>query len=147
MPRRSLAELLEREGFPGTQRLLMWGRLIVAGHLLEDTRRSADRVSESLGFPSGSAFRNSCKRYVGLAPGEIRAGGGSACVTDAFMRQLRRAAPVALAAAAPPAADPPLAAGPKDGPPAVAGQPPKPPGARPTPRDATIWRFGKRLAR
>jgi AraC-like DNA-binding protein len=87
-PRRSLATVLERAGFPPTQRLLMWGRLIVAGHLLEDTRRSADRVAESLGFPSGSAFRNACQRYVGLAPSEIRAAGGSVCVAEAFLRQL-----------------------------------------------------------
>jgi AraC-like DNA-binding protein len=89
--RRSLAALLERQGFPPTQRLLMWGRLIVAGQLLEDPHRSADRVAESLGFRSGSAFRNACQRYVGMTPSQIRAAGGSASVIEAFLRQLRQA--------------------------------------------------------
>ena len=47
-----------RAGFPAPQRLLTWGRLIVAAHLLEDRHRSADRIATALDFPSASAFRN-----------------------------------------------------------------------------------------
>jgi AraC-like DNA-binding protein len=120
---RSLATLLEREGFPGTQRLLMWGRLIVAGHLLEDTHRSADRVAESLGFPSGSAFRNACRRYVGRAPNEIRAAGGSACVIEAFLRQVADRDDPSVGSVPPTFVRSPL-----------------PPAARVTPRDVPVWR-------
>jgi hypothetical protein len=101
----------------------MWGRLIVAGHLLEDTHRPADRVAESLGFPSGSAFRNACARYVGRAPNEIRAAGGSKCVTEAFLGQLGRRDEPSVGSFVPTFLRPPL-----------------PPGARVTPRDVPVWR-------
>lgn len=138
MPRRSLAELLERERFPTTQRLLMWGRLIVAGHLLEDTGRSADGIADSLGFPSGSAFRNVCKRYVGKAPNEIRTAGGSAFVIDAFLAELaRRRSGQSIASGATDAAATSLTAA------------PNPPPQRPTPRGslraAPAWRRSRRL--
>ena len=155
-PRRSLATVLERAGFPPTQRLLMWGRLIVAGHLLEDTRRSADRVAESLGFPSGSAFRNACQRYVGLAPSEIRAAGGSVCVAEAFLRQLtpQTKAPPDVTTLEPRASNA-RKSGAVVAPPSETEQPPprSEPGSprrpskpviKPTPRDVPIWRIGRR---
>ena len=77
-------------GFPPPQRLLTWGRLIVASHLLEDVHRSADRIAVALDFPSGSAFRNMCQRYLGATPGEIRERGGSPYVIGEFLREIGR---------------------------------------------------------
>jgi AraC-like DNA-binding protein len=161
--RRSLAGLLEQHGFPPTQRLLMWGRLIVAGHLLEDTHRSADRVAESLGFPSGSAFRNACQRYVGMAPNEIRAAGGSTCVIEAFLRHVRipggvphvppapRGTPVIATPALTPVIPTRAIPGPPSaGSPAIppdAARPERPSASRRTPRDGPIWRPSRRLPR
>ncbi len=163
--RRSLAALLDQQGFPPTQRLLMWGRLIVAGHLLEDTHRSADSVAESLAFPSGSAFRNACQRYVGMAPNEIRAAGGSTCVIGAFLRHVKL--PAGVPSVPPSPHDTPVIATPALTPhipmlaiPAPSSPPtenaPSPPGAehpegpsasrrRRTPRDIPVWRIGRRL--
>ncbi|MES2179051.1 MAG: AraC family transcriptional regulator [Gemmatimonadota bacterium] len=87
-PRRAVTQRLAAEGFPPPQRLLTWGRLIVAAHMLEDRHRSADRVAGTLDFPSGSAFRNSCQRYLHATPGQIRARGGAAYVVRAMMRQV-----------------------------------------------------------
>lgn len=87
IPQRTLAARLADAGFPPPYRLLTWGRLIVAAHMLEDAHRSADRVALTLGFPSGSAFRNACQRYVHATPGEIRARGGAGYVTRALLRQ------------------------------------------------------------
>src|SRR5262249_30919639 len=78
LPRRTVSGRLARAGFPSAQRLLTWGRLIVAAHLLEDAHRSAERVSRALEFPSGGAFRNTCQRYLRASPHEIRARGGAA---------------------------------------------------------------------
>jgi AraC-like DNA-binding protein len=71
--------------------LLTWGRLIVAARMLEDPHRTADRVAANLGFPSGSAFRNVCQRYLHSTPGDIRRRGGAAFVVRALLRQVRQA--------------------------------------------------------
>ena len=87
--RRALALHLAAEGFPPPRRLLTWGRLIVAAHVMEDEHRSADSVALMLDFPSGSAFRNTCQRYVRATPGEIRASGGFIFVLTSFLAQRR----------------------------------------------------------
>jgi AraC-like DNA-binding protein len=87
--RRALALHLAADGFPPPRRILTWGRLIVAAHILEDQRRSADGVALSLDFPSGSAFRNTCQRYIGATPGEIRDRGGAAYVLQSFLSRRR----------------------------------------------------------
>ena len=97
LPRRAVLQRLTAAGFPPPQRLLTWGRLILAAHLLEDRHRSADRVALTLDFPSGSAFRNSCQRYLGATPGDVRAGGGAAFVLRALMAEVRPPNPASLA--------------------------------------------------
>lgn len=87
VPRRTVSQRLAKAGFPPPQRLLTWGRLVVAAHLLEDRHRSADRIAALLDFPSGSAFRNSCQRYLHAAPHEIRVRGGAAYVIRTMLRQ------------------------------------------------------------
>ena len=89
LPRRAVLQRLSAAGFPPPQRLLTWGRLILAAHLLEDRHRSADRVALTLDFPSGSAFRNTCQRYLGATPGEVRGGGGATFVLRALMAEVR----------------------------------------------------------
>lgn len=86
--RRRLAQRLANSGFPPPHRLLVWGRLIVAAHLLEDPQRSADGVARLLQFPSGSAFRNTCQRYVHATPQQIRARGGAQYIIRALLRQM-----------------------------------------------------------
>ena len=87
LPRRTISQRLSTAGFPAPQRLIAWGRLIVAAHLLEDRHRSADRIAMALDFPSGSAFRNTCRRYLGVTPGEIRRLGGASFVIKELLRE------------------------------------------------------------
>ncbi|HKG91742.1 MAG TPA: helix-turn-helix domain-containing protein [Gemmatimonadaceae bacterium] len=99
--RRRLAQRLSNAGFPPPHRLLVWGRLIVAAHLLEDAQRTADGVARVLQFPSGSAFRNTCQRYVHATPQQIRARGGAQYIIRALLRQIAPAtstAPLSLGA-------------------------------------------------
>jgi AraC-like DNA-binding protein len=84
-PRRALLDALSTAGFPSPQKLITWGRLIVAAQMLEDEQRTADGVARLLDFPSGSAFRNTCQRYLGATPQEIRAKGGAAWVAERFL--------------------------------------------------------------
>jgi AraC-like DNA-binding protein len=93
LPRRVLAKRLEDAGFPPPHRLITWGRLIVAAHMLEDANRSADGVANALDFPSGSAFRNTCQRYLRSTPQQIRASGGAQFVTRALADELRMGQP------------------------------------------------------
>jgi AraC-like DNA-binding protein len=81
---------LRKERLPAPQKLIGWGRLIVAGQMLEDPKRSADGIARALDFPSGSAFRNMCQRYVGATPLEIRERGGARHVTAQFLRAIGR---------------------------------------------------------
>jgi AraC-like DNA-binding protein len=88
LPRRSVSHRLAHSGFPPPQRLLTWGRLVVAAHMLEDAHRSADRIAMSLDFPSGSAFRNTCQRYLHATPTDIRSRGGASYVVRTLLRQV-----------------------------------------------------------
>ena len=83
--KRTLLAVLEAEGFPAPQKLLTWGRLIVAAQMLEDPNRAADAVARLLDFPSGSAFRNTCQRYLGATPHEIRGHGGATWAITKFL--------------------------------------------------------------
>lgn len=94
LPRRVATQRLAAEGFPPPQRLLTWGRLIVAAHLLEDRHRSADGVARILDFASGSAFRNTCQRYLSATPGQIKARGGASYAVRALLRQVNSRATV-----------------------------------------------------
>ncbi|MGH7620251.1 MAG: helix-turn-helix domain-containing protein [Gemmatimonadaceae bacterium] len=88
LPRRTVSQRLANSGFPPARRLLTWGRLIFAGHLLEDHHRSADRIAIALEFPSASAFRNTCQRYLKLTPQQIRARGGAPFVLGELLREV-----------------------------------------------------------
>lgn len=86
----ALLRALDKAGFPHPQKLLAWGRLMVAAQMLEEGDRAADAVARQLDFPSGSAFRNTCQRYLGATPHEIRAKGGAAWVVTRFRDAIRR---------------------------------------------------------
>jgi AraC-like DNA-binding protein len=89
--RRTLSKRLSSAGFPPPQRLITWGRMIVAAHMLEDPNRSANSVAVTLEFPSGSAFRNTCQRYLHATPEKIRARGGGGYAVRALLRTVRDA--------------------------------------------------------
>jgi AraC-like DNA-binding protein len=88
LDRRALVRLLTASGLPRPRRLITWGRLIVAAQLLEGPSRSVDAVSIALAFPSGSAFRNTCQRYLGVKPSQLRTRG---CATYVIGRLLAEA--------------------------------------------------------
>jgi transcriptional regulator GlxA family with amidase domain len=89
--RRTLGKRLAAAGFPPPQRLITWGRIIVAAHMLEERNRSANSIAASLDFPSGSAFRNTCQRYLHATPEKIRALGGAGYAVKTLLRSVRDA--------------------------------------------------------
>lgn len=86
--RRQVVARLSADGFPPPQKLITWGRLIVAAQMLEDQHRSADGVARMLDFPSGSAFRNTCQRYLHATPHEIRQRGGADFAVERFLAEV-----------------------------------------------------------
>ncbi len=83
--RRLLSKRLEGAHLPPPHQMLTWGRMIVAASMLEDGSRSADGVAGALDFPSGSAFRNTCQRYLGCTPHQIRQRGGASWVIQELL--------------------------------------------------------------
>jgi AraC-like DNA-binding protein len=90
VPRRVLSARLLDAGFPPPQQLVTWGRLFVAAHMLEDRQRSVESVAYALHFASGSAFRNTCQRYLRGRPQDIRARGGGEYAVRVFLDRLAR---------------------------------------------------------
>ena len=82
---------------PPPNKLLTWGRLLVAARLLEDGARSADGVAQALSVPSGSAFRNTSQRYLAATPGEMRTRGGGKWVLERLLDDGGEAAGAAAA--------------------------------------------------
>src|SRR5688572_15308905 len=66
--RRALTDRLVRAGFPAPPRLIAGGRRTVAARRLEDPDGKAEAIALTPDFPSGSAFRNTCQRYLGATP-------------------------------------------------------------------------------
>lgn len=85
---RRLSRALSASGYPPANKTIMWGRLLVAAALMDGTRHSTDRIAMTLSFPSGSAFRNNCRRYLGAKPTEIRAQGGARLVLELLRRDI-----------------------------------------------------------
>jgi AraC-like DNA-binding protein len=83
---------LRRAGLPAPARLLLWGRLFRAGHLLERDGPSVADVARRLGYAGPLPLARALRREVGLPPSKIRARGGPACVMEAFLRARSRVA-------------------------------------------------------
>jgi AraC-like DNA-binding protein len=86
--RRTLVNRMQASRLPPPSELWMWSRVLLAARYLETPGRSVEWVAESVGFPSANALRNALKRYVRLAPGDLRAEGGFARATLAFRAAL-----------------------------------------------------------
>lgn len=79
-----LSERLKASGLPSAGHLLLWARLLHAGHWLTDPGRTAESVSRQLEYSSGAAFRRALKGYTGATPSEVAERGGLSFVLDCF---------------------------------------------------------------
>lgn len=102
--RAHLSSQLTAHSVPAPHELISWGRLIVASRMLEDPNRSANGIAAALEYPSASAFRNACQRYLHAAPAEIREQGGASFAVSAFFALLRRPGPTLVSNAPEPLA-------------------------------------------
>lgn len=82
--RKTLIYRLRRTRLPPPSTMIGWCRLFVAGHMLEDPRRSVAQIALALDFSSSAALRGMLRRYTGLRPSEVRELGGLDAVVSAF---------------------------------------------------------------
>jgi D-alanyl-D-alanine carboxypeptidase/D-alanyl-D-alanine-endopeptidase (penicillin-binding protein 4) len=80
----AFAATLRREGLPPPSRLLIWGRLLLAGALLADDGKTVEEAAYGVGYASPAGLTRAMKREVGRTPGEIAGGGGLAEVHRAL---------------------------------------------------------------
>jgi len=79
---RSLRQALEEAGFPGPTRVLLWGRLLLAGARLSRDGRTVEEVAFSLGYSTATSLARAMKRQTGLTPREVSQHGGMERVRD-----------------------------------------------------------------
>jgi len=72
--------------------------LLLAVEILQSPGHTIERVAHSLEFPSGSAFRNLCRRYLGHRPAELRSSAGREAAYRAFKWSLEMQRPPATQA-------------------------------------------------
>ena len=81
---RSLSRMLRKAGAPSPVRILLWGRLFRAAHMLTDGCTTVEQAAFSLGYSSGAALARALRRETGYPPGELLRRGGIGCVLDGF---------------------------------------------------------------
>ena len=80
-----LSVRLKRSGLPAIGRLLVWSRLLHAGHWLRDPGRTGQSVSRQLEYSSGAAFRRALKGFTGATPTTVAEWGGMSFVLRHFL--------------------------------------------------------------
>lgn len=86
--RKTLVNWCERAKLPPPSTLVTWARLLLAAELLRSPGQSVERVANTLEFASPTAFRNLCRRYVGMRPSELRTTEGRDAAYRAFAEAL-----------------------------------------------------------
>ena len=84
-----LSVVLKKVGLPPVGRLLVWVRLLHAGHWLGDPGRTGQSVSRQLEYSSGAAFRRALKNYTGATPTMVATRGGMSFVLKHFLSECR----------------------------------------------------------
>jgi AraC-like DNA-binding protein len=79
-----LSERLRASNLPATGHLMLWARLLHAGHWLPDPGRSGESVSRQLEYANGAVFRRALRSAVGVTPTRLAGAGGLGRVLEAF---------------------------------------------------------------
>jgi D-alanyl-D-alanine carboxypeptidase/D-alanyl-D-alanine-endopeptidase (penicillin-binding protein 4) len=83
---RSLHKALDEVGLPAPTRVLLWGRLLLAGARLGRDGRTVEDVAFSLGYATATSLARAMKSQTGLTPKEVSEAGGMDRVRDALFR-------------------------------------------------------------
>jgi AraC-like DNA-binding protein len=89
--RKTLVNWCERAKIPPPSTLVTWVRLLLAAELLRSPGQAVERVANTLEFASPTAFRNQCRRYLGMRPSELRTAEGREAAYRGFAEALTEA--------------------------------------------------------
>ncbi len=81
---RSLHKALDEVGMPAPTRVLLWGRLLLAGARLSRDGRTVEDVAFSLGYATATSLARAMKSQTGPTPREVSEAGGMDRVRDAL---------------------------------------------------------------
>jgi D-alanyl-D-alanine carboxypeptidase/D-alanyl-D-alanine-endopeptidase (penicillin-binding protein 4) len=81
---RSLHKALDEVGLPAPTRVLLWGRLLLAGARLGRDGRTVEEVAFSLGYATATSLARAMKSQTGLTPREVSEAGGMERVSEAL---------------------------------------------------------------
>lgn len=81
----SYRRALRAADLPPPTRILLWGRLIRAAHLLENEQLTVERIAHGLGYAAATSLARALRRETGASPSELRAHGGLSTVLDALL--------------------------------------------------------------
>jgi len=85
-----LARRLRRKGSPPPERILLWGRIFRATHLLTQRGSTVEGVAYEVGYSSAAALARALRSATGHSPTGIRRRGGVPCALDGFFRKEAR---------------------------------------------------------
>lgn len=83
--RAHLSVRLKASGLPSAGHLLLWAKLLHAGHWLSEPGRSAESISRQLEYANGPVFRRALRNYLDATPTEVRERGGLSFVLERFL--------------------------------------------------------------
>lgn len=86
--RRTLVHRMQGAALPPPGELAMWARLLLAAEMLQRGQRTVDDIAFAIGFPGANAFRNACRRHLGVAPSALREGRGFALALERFAARM-----------------------------------------------------------
>jgi len=87
--RRALGVALRADGLPEARRVLVWGRLLLAGACLARDHKTVEETAYALGYSSANALGRAMKRETGHTPSEVTSHGGTAFVQSALFPRRR----------------------------------------------------------
>lgn len=87
--RRTLSRHLRREGLPPAAQILLWGKLLRAVQLLDESGVTVERAAYRMGYSSAAALRRAFRRETGSPPTRVVEEGGVLRVMDTLVRAFR----------------------------------------------------------
>ena len=80
----TLPARLRKEGLPSPGRLILWGRLLMAGAYMGEDRHTVEEAAYMVGYASANSLSRAMKREVGVPPAEVARQGGLSFVHESL---------------------------------------------------------------